>query len=188
MVLDKRKIKTKRLIERTFIALLSEKEFSRITIKEISEKALISKSTFYDHYVDKYALLNTIILEYSNEFQTEIHERFKSVDEHNTLEVISSITQDLALQNKNLSAILRATGTDRSLEINFRKILFMESFTYFESHPINKRFSSDFLAKMYAEMALASISYTLANYEDKELLKQQVDFVNLLQQSIIGKI
>ncbi|GAJ26558.1 transcriptional regulator [Liquorilactobacillus sucicola DSM 21376 = JCM 15457] len=188
MVLDKRKIKTKRLIEMTFINILSEKELSRITIKEICEKALISKSTFYDHYVDKYALVDTIIQEYSNEFQKEIHERFKSVDEHNTFEVISGITQGMALQNKNLSTILRVTGTDSSLESNFRKILFRESFAYFTSHPINKRFSREFLAKMYAELALASIAYTLSNYEDKELINQQADFINLLQQAIIEKL
>ncbi|WP_311408490.1 TetR/AcrR family transcriptional regulator [Liquorilactobacillus uvarum] len=188
MVLDKREIKTERLIETTFINILSEKDLAKVTVKEICEKALISKSTFYDHYVDKYALLDTIIQEYSRQFQTEIHERFKSVDEHNTLKVISSITQSMASHNKNLSTILKASGVDRSLESNFKKILFQESFEYFTNHEINRKFSSEFLAKMYAEIALASVSFTLTNYENIDLIKQQADFMNLLQQAMLKKI
>ncbi|MFC7558721.1 TetR/AcrR family transcriptional regulator [Paenibacillus farraposensis] len=35
-----------------------KKEFSSITINEICEKAMVHRTTFYKHFVDKYDLLN----------------------------------------------------------------------------------------------------------------------------------
>ena len=47
---DLRVIKTKRIIKNALIDLMSEKEVSRITITELSERALINRKTFYRHY------------------------------------------------------------------------------------------------------------------------------------------
>ncbi|HJF86841.1 MAG TPA: TetR/AcrR family transcriptional regulator [Companilactobacillus farciminis] len=50
---DLRVIKTKKTIENSFWNLLKKKDFEKITIKEITDQALIGKTTFYYHYVDK---------------------------------------------------------------------------------------------------------------------------------------
>lgn len=42
--------KTKRAIQKAFIALLREKPIEKITVKEIAERAEINKTTFYSHY------------------------------------------------------------------------------------------------------------------------------------------
>ncbi len=47
---DLRIIKTKRIIKNALIDLMSEKEVARITITELSERALINRKTFYRHY------------------------------------------------------------------------------------------------------------------------------------------
>lgn len=66
---DKRILKTKKLIKDTFFKLLKEKDFEKITIAEIADKAMISKGTFYYHYEDKYdfvyKLVNELIEEYT---------------------------------------------------------------------------------------------------------------------------
>ena len=53
---DRRTIKTKKAICRAFAELLVEKELHKITVKEIIEKADISRVTFYNHYLDVYDL------------------------------------------------------------------------------------------------------------------------------------
>ena len=58
---DIRVIRTKKAIESAFIEILSEKSFSKITIEEICKKANINRMSFYNHYEDKYDLLNVII-------------------------------------------------------------------------------------------------------------------------------
>ncbi|WP_342047312.1 TetR/AcrR family transcriptional regulator [Bacillus sp. OTU530] len=61
--LDRRIAKTCKIIYETFISLISEKEFTQISIKEITHQANISRSTFYAHYQDKYDLLDKMIQE-----------------------------------------------------------------------------------------------------------------------------
>ena len=49
--------RSKRLIRTAFANLIKEKkDISKITVKEIVERAHISKSTFYCHYQDIYAV------------------------------------------------------------------------------------------------------------------------------------
>lgn len=53
--------KTDKLLTNALMELMSEKDFSQIKVNEICEKALVHKTTFYNHYEDKYDLLNNII-------------------------------------------------------------------------------------------------------------------------------
>jgi AcrR family transcriptional regulator len=58
---DRRILKTKEAINRAFLELFSEKEFDRITVNDISERANVNRGTVYFHYEDKYDLLNKSI-------------------------------------------------------------------------------------------------------------------------------
>ena len=57
---DKRIVKTKKLIKRTIIELMREKEVQNITVTDIAEKAEINRGTFYMHYQDIYSLADEI--------------------------------------------------------------------------------------------------------------------------------
>lgn len=57
---DKRILKTKKNLKNSLVALLSEKPFEQITVKELCEVAQTSRITFYTHYNDKYDLANDI--------------------------------------------------------------------------------------------------------------------------------
>lgn len=54
--MDLRTVKTKRNIKNAFIELRTKKPLERISVKELSEIAEISKATFYLHYRDIYDL------------------------------------------------------------------------------------------------------------------------------------
>ena len=69
MAEDVRIIKNKRVIENAMILLLQRKEFSKITIRDICQEALVSRSTFYAHYLDKYDLLEKIVDKYFSVLQ-----------------------------------------------------------------------------------------------------------------------
>lgn len=64
--MDRRIKKTRQLIMDTFIDLLSEKEFEKITINDIAQRADINRGTVYLHYEDKFDLLDKCIEEYVN--------------------------------------------------------------------------------------------------------------------------
>ncbi len=54
--MDKRKQKTQRAIRNAFLELRAKMPLERITVKELSDLAEISKATFYLHYTDVYQL------------------------------------------------------------------------------------------------------------------------------------
>src|SRR5471030_1441345 len=59
---DPRAVRTKYLIKESFVKLLEEKDFKYITIKDITTKATINRATFYAQYLDKYILLEELVV------------------------------------------------------------------------------------------------------------------------------
>lgn len=55
---DLRIKRTQKAIKDAFFDLVEEKGFEHICVKDITDKAMISRNTFYLHYADKYELLN----------------------------------------------------------------------------------------------------------------------------------
>ncbi len=56
---DPRVIRTRRLLQQAFRELMLEKSFQAITVQDIAERATVNRVTFYAHFADKYALLET---------------------------------------------------------------------------------------------------------------------------------
>ncbi len=63
--------KTKTLLINAFIDLLEEMDFYDIKVTHICEKAMVHKTTFYNHFEDKYDLLNYIIQKLHSEIKTQ---------------------------------------------------------------------------------------------------------------------
>lgn len=67
--MDRRVQKSQEAIKNAFIELMSEKSFDHITIQDISDRANVGRRTIYDHYMDKYDLLEKLIEEHINELR-----------------------------------------------------------------------------------------------------------------------
>src|SRR5213080_921502 len=67
--LDRRVEKSQKAIKNAFIELMSEKSFDHITIQDISDRANVGRRTIYDHYMDKFDLLDKLIEEHINELR-----------------------------------------------------------------------------------------------------------------------
>jgi AcrR family transcriptional regulator len=61
--LDPRIKRTRQLLHKAFHELLAEKTFEEITVHDIAERSTVNRATFYDHFSDKFALLEDIIAE-----------------------------------------------------------------------------------------------------------------------------
>ena len=66
---DLRVRRTRKLLQKALIELTVEKGFVDVTVRDIAERAMVNRSTFYRHYVDKYDLLS----QYMEEVITLIH-------------------------------------------------------------------------------------------------------------------
>ena len=58
--MDRREIKTRQAIRNAFLALRAHKPLERITVRELADRAEISKATFYLHYHDIYDLSESL--------------------------------------------------------------------------------------------------------------------------------
>ncbi|MEC0264851.1 TetR family transcriptional regulator [Paenibacillus anseongense] len=60
-VLNVRNTQTKQSLINAFLQLVSEKDFEKIRIADISQRAQVNRATFYAHFNDKYELLDYMI-------------------------------------------------------------------------------------------------------------------------------
>jgi AcrR family transcriptional regulator len=60
-VRDPRIRRTRKLLQGALGTLMHSKSFDEISVQDITEAATVNRATFYDHYPDKYALLDAMI-------------------------------------------------------------------------------------------------------------------------------
>src|SRR6266568_3888255 len=58
---DPRIRRTRVLLQQALGKLLETKEFDKISVQDIAEAATVNRATFYDHYTDKFALLECMV-------------------------------------------------------------------------------------------------------------------------------
>lgn len=89
---DPRILRTRKLIMDAFIDLSSKKEFKDITVKDITNEAMINRATFYYHFEDIYDLLEKALSEVllinlnGSNFENEV------INEASVIKIFLSIT------------------------------------------------------------------------------------------------
>ena len=71
-VRDPRMRRTRQLLQGALRQLMQSKSFDEISVQDITEAATVNRATFYDHYTDKFALLEASV---AGGFHQMLHER-----------------------------------------------------------------------------------------------------------------
>ncbi len=71
---DLRVIKTKKAIRNAFAQLLAENDIDNITVKDIAQKAIINRKTFYNYYKGVYEIVDEIENEIINNFDEAVQD------------------------------------------------------------------------------------------------------------------
>ena len=170
--IDRRKLKSQKAIQSTFLDMLIEIGFDDITVKDLTEKAELGRKTFYLHYVDKYDLLDHIVDRHLKELE-EICEYKQNVDLYKG----SVIWFEYFETHKNFFASLfKSTNT-----FSFRKKLLNFIMNDLEkkldtSSTQNKKFDKDIILK-FLGMAVVGVveSYVLEELtNDTDTVAKQV--------------
>ena len=81
--IDPRITRTRKLLVDAFQGLMAEKDFEDITVQDITARATVNRATFYDHFVDKYAMADELIREGFTQMLSERKAtRALSVEDH----------------------------------------------------------------------------------------------------------
>jgi len=121
---DPRVKRTRKLILQAFSELLAEKGFESISVQDVTDKAEINRATFYDHFVDKYELLDYWI---SQVFRQEIEKRTLDAC-HYTLEnlrnlilavceFLSNMHHDCAQPHQQFESLVEGTIKKKIFEL-----------------------------------------------------------------------
>ena len=100
---DRRTRKTKAQIKVALIELMAQKDITKISVKEIAERADINRGTFYLHYYDIYDVLEQI----QNEFIETINQILDECSPH------AILNTPLILFEKITTALEHANGFKR---------------------------------------------------------------------------
>ncbi len=58
---DPRCLRTRAMLQAALSELMGSRSFERISIAQIADAATLNRATFYDHYADKFALLDDLV-------------------------------------------------------------------------------------------------------------------------------
>ena len=75
-VRDPRIRRTRKLLQGALGTLMQTKSFDEISVQDITEAATVNRATFYDHYTDKFALLEAMVAGGFHEFLDERQLRY----------------------------------------------------------------------------------------------------------------
>jgi AcrR family transcriptional regulator len=71
-VRDPRIRRTRQLLQGALRTLMQNKSFDEISVQDVTDLATVNRATFYDHYTDKFALLDAMV---ASGFHMLLHER-----------------------------------------------------------------------------------------------------------------
>ena len=158
--MDRRKRKTQDAIFYAFSELLSQKDFTQITVGEIIDKADIGRATFYSHFETKDFLLKEFcrelfchIFDTANNAANEHHHIF---DCNGTDSVFLHLFQHLQKNDNNILALLTSQNNDlfiRYFRFNIEHLVekHLYLFESQKSKDIPEAFWKNHIASTYAE-------------------------------------
>ena len=81
--------RTRQMLQKALMELMHEKTFQSITVQDIAERATVNRATFYDHFVDKFALLEYAV---RDSFEEELRQKLPP-DVHLSLDGLRALIE-----------------------------------------------------------------------------------------------
>lgn len=114
--------RTKKWIRKAFVELIAEKKsINKISVQELSNRADITKTTFYYHYSDIYS----VVEEFENEIIGKLSETLKEIKKENANDYTRYINKVLSFIKENEESYrLIVNSTDLYIFANKLKTIF----------------------------------------------------------------
>lgn len=188
---DRRITKSKNAIQSAFLEMLLESGFDAITVKELTEKADISRKTFYLHYMDKHDLLNEIVNETIKDL-TELCEKKKDMG------FVEGTVLWFYYFEEHKSFFTALFSTESTVTFRHRLLNFIMEQLDYKLEGVSNRRNTEVLRKFMAMAVLGVIeSYVLNQFHVEigeiaeqvgELLEQIIMSDNMILPNAGGKL
>lgn len=108
---DRRIKRTKMLLQNALVDLMLEKAVGKISVKELTQKADVSRSTFYLHYLDIYDMLEQMENEFVETIQGFFHDFFTPLPTSMPLTLFVNISEWLEQDKEYYVKLLRGSAS-----------------------------------------------------------------------------
>ena len=169
---DLRTIKTKKNLYDALILLMKQTNFENIKVADICKYALVNRSTFYNHYQDKYDLLDDMLTNLKNKiFNLDNYQDIKSY----YLSFFSTLLDYINEHKKSFTNILINNKNGIMIDILLNKLVkdILDN---------TKLKEKEIVVKFY----LGGTIYLITEYlnQDKYTKKDMLDYLDKLIQDI----
>jgi len=168
---DLRITKTKHQIISAFMELLEEQHFDNISVSQITSRAMISRSTFYDHYEDKFDLLDSLFDRVSQEFLRITENYFADGGTPLPAEFASRILSYVLTHAKLFRILTSENVPPRNFIQPAVDIIEPYCMQYLETHPNNYKLDNDFIVDLYSNIIIVCVKQVIKKENPGDLLK-----------------
>ena len=105
---DRRAKRSRRMLKESLLALMQEKKFQEISARDVTERADLNRGTFYLHYPDTQALLESIIVDIISEGTEVAKPHLAEMESSQSIEPVVLPLLDYILEKKNTIELLMA--------------------------------------------------------------------------------
>jgi probable dihydroxyacetone kinase regulator len=170
---QKREVKV--LLADSFKELVQEKPVEKITIKEITDRAGVIRVTFYNHFQDKYELLEWICRE-------EIVSPIKILLQNNMRREAVMFMFTALLKNKEFYSHVAHTQGQNSFPSTVQQLISETIEEHFLANEYGKQGKYSWLtAKWISDYYAMSLTYILMSWIDKDMSVPPEDMVNIYE-------
>ena len=177
---DRRTIRSKRDLANALFELLQEKNLEEITVQDITDRALISKTTFYNNFKDKSELLIFLLRRSADTLIDEVEERLKvesNLSKEKILYDLINLVVDFLIKASYQFRKIIENDTNRILYWSLTTIIedvFVTLFNNNKPQFISEELDSD-IAINYFSGAFANLIYKKVGTDDKVDIKHLVN-------------
>ena len=116
-------LRTKNAIRRSFVELLAERPFDKISVRDIAERSEVTRNTFYYYYTDIYALTEDV-------FESEVEKLSESIDSYDSWQKAFLAATAFAAENKRMILHLHNSAHRDILARYFHKTILTGMLSY----------------------------------------------------------
>ncbi len=112
---DLRVRRTRKLLSTALFDMMAEQDFSRISVNDVCEKAMVHRATFYNHFKDKDDLLNYTLDEIQEElFEKSVKDSDLYSGKQTYMNLISCVI-DFVMENNDKLAKIRKNCSEKMI-------------------------------------------------------------------------
>lgn len=186
MTQDVRKIKTERDLQVAFVQLLATTGFRHITVADICQASLTSRSTFYAHYLDKYDLLDQMVAHYSAIFANRVDLRFNQIIAGDIDALVAGLSVDMAENRPTVQTLFTVHEPDADLQANFRAMLLKKWQGFIVEQAPQTDTPTDLIAAMGTSVQMTLIEWIIQHGEPA--LGGVTDAVDTIRKAVLLQI